>query len=75
VPGNTRFYLVMAQDSAVVQPQARPTATQTPTVAQPTANPPSLDELRQLLQLRQEMNAMYQQTENSQAAARPGPQQ
>jgi hypothetical protein len=75
VPGNTRFYLVMAQDSAVVQPQARPTATQTPTVAQPTANPPSLDELRQLLQLRQEMNAMYQQTENSQAAAQPAPQQ
>ena len=74
VPGNTRFYLVMAQDSAVPQPQTQPTAAQTTTAAASTANPPSLDELRQLLQLRQEMNAMYQQTGNSQAAAQPASQ-
>jgi hypothetical protein len=75
VPGNTRFYLVMAQDSGVAQPQAQSTATQTAAAAQATANPPSLDELRQLLQLRQEMNAMYQQSGNSQAAAQPVSQQ
>ena len=75
VPGNTRFYLVMAQDSGVAQPQAQATATQAATAAQATANPPSLDELRQLLQLRQEMNAMYQQSGNSQTAAQPVSQQ
>ena len=74
VPGNTRFYLVMAQDSAVPEPQTQPTATQKTAAAPSTANPPSLDELRQLLQLRQEMNAMYQQTGNSQAASQPASQ-
>ena len=74
VPGNTRFYLVMAQDSAVPEPQTQPAATQKTAAALSTVNPPSLDELRQLLQLRQEMNAMYQQTGNSQAASQPASQ-
>lgn len=75
VPGNTRFYLVMAQGSAVTQPQTQPTPTQAASNVQPAGNPPSLDELRQLLQLRQEMNAMYQQTGNSQVAPQPASQQ
>lgn len=75
VPGNTRFYLVMEQNSGGSQPQPQSTTTQTATAAQPATNPPSLDELRQLLQLRQEMNAMYQQTGNSQVAAQPASQQ
>lgn len=66
IPGNTRFYVVMEQDSSVNEPAAQPAATQS---NQQANNPPSLEELRQLLQLRQEMNAMYQQTGSSQAAA------
>lgn len=72
VPGNTRFYIVTEQDSTLAEPQAQPAATQ---AAQQANNPPSLEELRQLLQLRQEMNAMYQQAGTSQAAAQPAPQQ
>jgi len=71
VPGNTRFYIVM--ESGVPRPQA-PTQ---PAATQQANNAPalSMDDLRQLLQLRQELTAMYQQTGNAQSAAEPVPQQ
>lgn len=64
--GNTRFYIVMESDAG--RPEAAPTAKQ-----QSNAAPAmSMDDLRQLLQLRQELNAMYQQdgaTQNAVASA------
>lgn len=70
VPGNTRFYIVIEHGAALPEDQA-----QTPTSQQAsTGPPPSLEELRQLLQLRQEMSAMYQQ-EGTQGAAQQVPQQ
>jgi len=61
--GNTRFYIVMESDAA--RPEEAPTARQ-----QSNAAPAmSVDDLRQLLQLRQELNAMYQQNGAAQNAA------
>jgi len=74
VPGNTRFYIVMEQGSALPESESQPTPTQA-TTPQQANNPPSMEELRELLQLRQEMKAMYQQTGNTQVAAQPVPQQ
>jgi hypothetical protein len=68
VPGNTRFYLVMEHGAAVPEGQGQ---ANTARLAN-TAPPPSLEELRELLQLRQEMSAMYQQAGN---AAEQVPQQ
>jgi hypothetical protein len=70
VPGNTRFYIVMEQGAALPESPARQAATgQTYNAALP-----SMAELRQLLQLRQELSAMYQQAGNSQTTAQPAPQ-
>ncbi|HXR17330.1 MAG TPA: hypothetical protein VN777_14145 [Terriglobales bacterium] len=71
VPGNTRFYLVMEHGASLPEGQA-----QTPTSQQAsTTPPPSMEELRQLLQLRQEMSAMYQQAGSPQSEAQQVPQQ
>lgn len=72
VPGNTRFYIVLQNvapgSSEVMQPSAltstRPGGT----------NVPTLDELRQLMQLKQELSAMYQQASTTSTAAQ-APQQ
>jgi hypothetical protein len=63
VSGNTRFYIVMEGDTG--RPEAAPTARQQSN----TAPAMSVDDLRQLLQLRQELNAMYQQDGAAQSAA------
>jgi len=70
VPGNTRFYVVMEHGAALPEGQAQTTTTQVN-----NASIPSMEELRQLLQLRQEMSAMYQQEGSAQSAAQPIPQQ
>jgi hypothetical protein len=74
VPGNTRFYIV------VQKPSSERTAT-TPsahragvTSAGLGEGMPTLDELRQLMQLRSEINELYTQTD-VQAAIQPQPQQ
>jgi hypothetical protein len=74
IPGNTRFYVVMEQGAALPEAQTQTPAAQSATTQQ-TNNVPSMEELRQLLQLRQEMSAMYQQAGNSQVAAQPPPPQ
>jgi len=71
LPGNTRFYVVM--ENGTVRPQAQ---TQPAAMEQANNAPlPSADELRQLLQLRQELSAMYPQTGSGRTAAEPVPQQ
>ena len=74
IPGNTRFYVVMEQGTALPEAQAQTAAALSATTQQ-TNNVPSLEELRQLLQLRQEMSAMYQQAGNAQVAAQPAQEQ
>jgi len=59
VPGNTRFYIVLEN-----VPSRRSSGTQPATLASAGSRGtslPSLDELRQLMQLKQELSAMYQQ--------------
>lgn len=71
VPGNTRFYIVMEHGAALPEDQAQTATSQQAS----TAPPPSMEELRQLLQLRQEMSAMYQQAGSPQNEAQQVPQQ
>jgi hypothetical protein len=71
VPGNTRFYIVMEHGVTLPEAQAQPATTSQTN----SASIPSMDELRQLLQLRQEMGAMYQQEGNTQSTAQQVPQQ
>jgi len=63
VPGNTRFYIVIEKSAASVGRQARPLATQQVN----NAPLPTVEELRQLLQLRRELSEMVQQAGTPQA--------
>jgi len=59
VPANTRFYVVLqkAADTAVPTPASR-----TPESAAQPAQMPSVQELRELMDLRREINRMYQES-------------
>lgn len=70
VPGNTRFYIVVQKSTASGGGQLRPAATQQVN----NAPLPAAEELRQLLQLRQELSEMVQQT-GMQNTAPQAPQQ
>jgi len=69
VPGNTRFYIVLGTASGGRDTGSRQAATSVP-VGPKAATMPSLEELRQLMQLRQELSAMYQQTATPLAASK-----
>lgn len=71
VPGNTRFYIVLGNMESVSETGSRPAAL---TATGPRNGLPPLDELRQLMQLKQELSAMYQQA-NTQPASAEAPQQ
>jgi hypothetical protein len=63
VPGNTRFYIVVEKGSLDQQsgkPGARPT--EASSVSLTGGKVPSLEELRELMQLKNELNQMYLQT-------------
>jgi hypothetical protein len=68
VPGNTRFYIVLGTGSV-----GRDTGSRQATASAPPssrgATMPNLEDLRQLMQLRQELSAMYQQTATPPAAS------
>ncbi|MFZ0519910.1 MAG: hypothetical protein WAL95_02735 [Candidatus Acidiferrales bacterium] len=70
VPGNTRFYIVVEHGAALPAGPAQTSASQQAS----TAPPPSMEELRELLQLRQEMSALYQ-PRGTPGTAQPVPQQ
>ena len=59
VPGNTRFYIVLGTGAAGRDAGSRQASTSAPPSSR-VATTPSLEELRQLMQLRQELSAMYQ---------------
>jgi hypothetical protein len=70
VPGNTRFYVVVEKSTASSGAQVRPTAVQQVN----NAPLPTVEEFRQLLQLRRELSEMVQQA-GTQNAAPQVPQQ
>jgi hypothetical protein len=61
VPGNTRFYIVLGTGAAGRDAGSKQAVAPVPAGSR-VATTPSLEELRQLMQLRQELSAMYQQT-------------
>jgi hypothetical protein len=68
VPGNTRFYVVMEKSISDQQPSSPATRPAQNSGADSSAGRvPTLEELRELMQLRNELNQMYLQT-GSQAA-------
>jgi hypothetical protein len=62
VPGNTRFYVVMEKSSSDQQPGSPATRpAENPGVGFSSGKVPTLEELRELMQLRNELNQMYLQ--------------
>jgi len=80
VPGNTRFYIVLAKPSGSASAGAvtnGPVPTENPTgiASYASGPPPSVQELRELLELKQELTQMYQQQQKTQIAQTPLNQQ
>ncbi|HYL99880.1 MAG TPA: hypothetical protein VEZ90_13070, partial [Blastocatellia bacterium] len=71
IPGNTRFYLVLQKGSSTGKAGASVTATSTQSAA--NTRIPSVEEIRELMQLRRELSEMYQAS--SPQAVQPQPQQ
>jgi hypothetical protein len=61
VPGNTRFYIVLGTSAVGRDAGSRQAVAPAPAGSR-VATTPSLEELRQLMQLRQELSALYQQS-------------
>ena len=74
VPGNTRFYIVVQKPSSDHGSTTSGMRTAGTSTAGFTGGVPTLEELRQLMQLRSEINDLYTQASN-QAAIQPQPQQ
>jgi 16S rRNA G966 N2-methylase RsmD len=68
VPGNTRFYIVLGTGSGGRETGSRQAAMSVPVGSKATTMP-TLEELRQLIQLRQELSAMHQQASTPAAAS------
>lgn len=69
VPGNTRFYVVVEKGTSgdTGKPGPRPTDAGHGSLS--AEKPPTLEELRQLIQLRSELNQMYSQANSQPVAA------
>ena len=74
LPGNTRFYIVVQKPSSDHGGTTSGTRSTGISTAGFTGGVPTLEELRQLMQLRSEINELYTQA-SSQAAIQPQPQQ
>jgi type IV secretory pathway VirB10-like protein len=73
VPGNTRFYIVVQKPTSDTGGTSSGTRNTSTNNAGFTGNVPTLEELRQLIQLRREINDLYTQG-NNQAVAQAQPQ-
>jgi len=69
IPGNTRFFLVLQKGSSAGTPSTSLASTSTQTVA--NTRLPTLEELRELMQLRRELSEMYQTSGQAPAAQQP----
>jgi hypothetical protein len=74
LPGNTRFYIVVQKPSSDHESATSGTRSTGTSTAGFSGGVPTLEELRQLMQLRSEINELYTQA-SSQAAIQPQPQQ
>ncbi|HEX8797068.1 MAG TPA: hypothetical protein VF772_00575 [Terriglobales bacterium] len=74
LPGNTRFYIVVQKPSSEQGSAKTGTRSVGTGIAGIIGGVPSLEELRQLMQLRSEINELYTRA-NTQAAIQPQPQQ
>jgi type IV secretory pathway VirB10-like protein len=74
LPGNTRFYIVVQKPSSEHSSGTSGTRNTGISTAGFTGGMPTLEELRQLMQLRSEINELYTQA-GTQAASQPQPQQ
>ena len=74
LPGNTRFYIVVQKPSSDHMGTSSGTRNTGTSTASFTGGVPTLEELRQLMQLRSEINELYIQA-SSQAAIQPESQQ
>ncbi len=62
IPGNTRFYIVLAKPTADRSVPAGPVPANNPTLPSlTTASLPNVQELRELMELKRELTQMYQQ--------------
>jgi hypothetical protein len=81
VPGNTRFYIVLAKPTAsevggATRGGSVPASNSGGAVSSYAAAPaPSVQELRELLELKQELNQIYQQQQKAQITQTSAPQQ
>jgi type IV secretory pathway VirB10-like protein len=69
VPGNTRFYVVVEKGTSEDAGKRVPRPTDASSGSFSAEKPPTLEELRQLIQLRSELNQMYSQTNPQPVAA------
>lgn len=69
VPGNTRFYVVVEKGTSEEAGKRVPRPTDAGNGSLSAEKPPTLEELRQLIQLRSELNQMYSQTSPQPVAA------
>jgi hypothetical protein len=69
VPGNTRFYVVVEKANSDEVGRAVPRSTDAYYPNLPASKAPTLEELRQLIQLRSELNQMYSQANPQPATA------
>src|SRR5579862_5686758 len=69
VPGNTRFYVVVEKGTSEDAGKRVPRPTDAGNGNLSAEKPPTLEELRQLIQLRSELNQMYSQTDPQPVAA------
>jgi type IV secretory pathway VirB10-like protein len=69
VPGNTRFYVVVEKGTSEVAGKQVPRPTDAGSGNLSAGKAPTLEELRQLIQLRSELNQMYSQTNPQPVAA------
>jgi hypothetical protein len=69
VPGNTRFYVVIEKGSSEDVGRSVPRSTDANKPGLPGERVPTLEELRQLMQLRSELNQVYSQTSPQPVAA------
>ena len=74
VPGNTRFYIVVQKPTSDHGGTSSGTRNAATNAAGFSGGVPTLEELRQLMQLRREINDLYAQ-DNSQSVTEPQPQQ
>jgi hypothetical protein len=69
LPGNTRFYIVVQKSTSDHAETSSGTHNTSTNAAGMTAGAPTLEELRQLMELRREINELY--TESSQPVSQP----